>query len=31
MWTITVNVAQGSNEDICDNDDDEDKADLVHH
>jgi hypothetical protein len=26
-----MNIEQDSNEDICDNDDDEDKADLVHH
>jgi hypothetical protein len=31
MWTTAVNVEQSSNEDIYGNDDDEDKADLVHH
>ena len=31
MWTTAVYVEQGSNEDIMINDDDEDKAYLVHH
>jgi hypothetical protein len=31
MWTTAVNVDQGNNEDIYDNEDDADKADLVLH
>ena len=31
MWTTAVNVEQGSKDDVYDNDDDKDKAYLMHH